>query len=228
MNSYDMFKEINFNPKEYDPHTWFIEQDSFELCAFDDEAIDIPVFVISEYQMAHYKYSINICCETNLDDFYECLGTQPLKIVFSHLIDDNFVRRHGFDIYPDTELSRTYRIDKNNLYLDTNEVMMETNNGINVNITRENYKDFDLSEADLKRIEDDMESLYSDDDLTSASEAEDEAEDEAEEDDEETSASEAEAESDAESEAEDEITNEVDDLIDDSELDIDLEEVKIN
>ena len=87
--------------------------------------------------------------------------------MFFHLIDDNFVRRHGFDIYPDTELSRTYKIDKNNLYLDTNEVMMEPNNGLNVNITRENYKDFDLSEADLKKIEDDMESLYSDDDLTS-------------------------------------------------------------
>ena len=85
----------------------------------------------------HYRYAINICCETNLDDFYECWkGTQPLKIIFSHLIDDNYVRRHGFDIYPDTELNRTYRIDKNNLYLDTNEIIMESEYGGNINIAK--------------------------------------------------------------------------------------------
>lgn len=226
MNSYDMFKDINFNPKEYDPHTWFIEQDSFELCAFDDEAIDIPVFIMSEYQLAHYKYAINICCETNLDDFYDCLGTQPLKIVFSHLIDDNFVRRHGFDIYPDTELPRTYKIDKNNLYLDTNEIIMESSNGVNVNITKDNYKDFDLSDSDIKKIEDDMESLYSDDDITSD---EEDLSDQSEDDDNEEEAEQetgqaVEEEEDVEVEEE----QSEDDLLDDSELDIDLEEVKIN
>lgn len=211
MNCYDMLKDINFNPKEYDPHQWFIEQDSFELCAFDDEAIDIPVFIISEYPMAHYRYAINICCETNLDDFYECLGTQPLKIVFSHNIDDNYVRRHGFDIYPDTELNRTYRIDKNNLYLDTNEIIMESNQGGNIDITRENYKDFDLSEADLKRIEDDMDSLYSDDEITS--------------DDDLTSDEEVNENEVNENENE---VEQNDTLHDESELDLDLEEVKIH
>ena len=220
MNCYDMLKDINFNPKEYDPHGWFIEQDSFELCAFDDDAIDIPVFIISEYPMAHYKYAINICCETNLDDFYECLGTQPLKIVFSHIIDDNYVRRHGFDIYPDTELNRTYRIDKNNLYLDTNEIIMESNKGGNIDITRENYRDFDLSEADLKRIEDDIESLYSDDEITSD---DDLTCDEEDEDDNEVNDNEVNV-----NEVNDNEVRQNDTLLDESELDLDLEEVKIH
>ena len=128
MSALELLQNVNFNPVEYDPHNWFIEQDCFKNCAYDDEAIDIPVLVISEYTMAHYKYYISICCETNLDDFYECLGTQPLKIVFSHLIDDEYVRRHGFNVFPDTNLSRNYHIQKNELYLDTNEVELDTEN----------------------------------------------------------------------------------------------------
>ena len=128
MSSLEFLQDVAFNPKEYDPHEWFIEQDSFKNCAYDDEPIDIPVLVISEYTMAHYKYYISICCETNLDDFYECLGTQPLKIVFSHLIDDEYVRRHGFNVFPDTNLSRNYHIKKNELYLDTNEVELDSEN----------------------------------------------------------------------------------------------------
>ena len=139
-------------------------------------------------------------------------GTQPLKIVFSHNIDDNYVRRHGFDIYPDTELNRTYTIDKNNLYLDTNEIIMESNQGGNIDITRDNYKDFDLSEADLKRIEDDMESLYSDDELTS-------------EDD--LTSDEDEIENENNQEKENQETKN-DTLLDESELDLDLEEVRIH
>ena len=46
MNCYDMLKDINFNPKEYDPHKWFIEQDNFELCAFDDENLLIFQFLL--------------------------------------------------------------------------------------------------------------------------------------------------------------------------------------
>ena len=63
-----------------------------------------------------------------MDDFYECLGTQPLKIVFSHLIDDEYVKRHGYNVFPDTNLSRKYHIKKNELYLDTNEVELESEN----------------------------------------------------------------------------------------------------
>jgi hypothetical protein len=126
MSALELLKEVNFDPANYDPHHWFIEQETFNNCAYDDEAIDIPVLVISEYTLAHYKYYISICCEKNLDDFYECLGTQPLKIVFSHLIDDEYVKRHGFNVFPDTNLSRDYHINKNELYLDTNEVELDT------------------------------------------------------------------------------------------------------
>lgn len=126
MSALELLKEVNFDPANYDPHHWFIEQEKFNNCAYDDEAIDIPVLVISEYTLAHYKYYISICCEKNLDDFYECLGTQPLKIVFSHLIDDEYVQRHGFNVFPDTNLSRDYHINKNELYLDTNEVELDT------------------------------------------------------------------------------------------------------
>ena len=91
----------------------------------------IPVLIISEYTLAHYKYSINICCEKNLEDFYDCLGTQPLKIVFSHPIDDAYVKRHRYDIYPDTDLNREYKINNNELYLDSNEIQLEENLGYN-------------------------------------------------------------------------------------------------
>ncbi len=131
MSALEILESVNFNPSEYNPHEWFIEQDSFSKCAYDDESIDIPVLVISEYTMAHYKYYISICCEKNLDDFYECLGNQPLKIVFSHLIDDDYVKRHGYNVFPDTTLTRKYTIKGNELYLDTNEVELENNDGHN-------------------------------------------------------------------------------------------------
>lgn len=131
MSCFDSLNNVSFNPKEYDPHEWFIEQDEFNICPIDDEPIDIPVFIISKYTLAHYKYSINICCEKNLEDFYDCLGTQPLKIVFSHTIDDNYVKRHGYDIYPDTDLNREYKINNNELYLESNEIQLEENLGYN-------------------------------------------------------------------------------------------------
>lgn len=131
MSSVELLESVSFNPSEYDPHQWFIEQDSFGNCAYDDEPIDIPVLIISEYTMAHYKYYISICCEKNLDDFYECLGTQPLKMVFSHLINDDYVKRHGYNVFPDTTLSRNYHIKGNELYLDTNEVELDNDKGHN-------------------------------------------------------------------------------------------------
>ena len=131
MSCFDTLNNVSFNPKEYDPHEWFIEQDEFNICPIDDEPIDIPVFIISKYTLAHYKHSINICCEKNLEDFYDCLGTQPLKIVFSHPIDDSYVKRHRYDIYPDTDLNREYKINNNELYLDSNEIQLEENLGYN-------------------------------------------------------------------------------------------------
>lgn len=125
MSALDILKEVHFDPVKYDPHQWFIEQDAFNMCAYDDEPIDIPVLIISEYTMAHYKYYISICCEKNLDDFYECLGTQPLKMVFSHLINEDYVKRHGFNVFPDTDLSRDFHIHKNELYLDSNEIELD-------------------------------------------------------------------------------------------------------
>ena len=169
MSSVDLLQNVNFNPVEYDPHTWFIEQDSFKNCAYDDEPIDIPVLIISEYTMAHYKYYISICCETNLDDFYECLGNQPLKIVFSHLIDDEYVKRHGFDNFPDTNLSRKYHIKNNELYLDTNEVELDTENSqLEGHGNYSNQNDLGNDDSEESDFSD-----YSDSDLEQLSEDED-------------------------------------------------------
>jgi hypothetical protein len=164
MSAIELIKDVNFEPANYNPHDWFIEQEAFNLCAYDDEAIDIPVLVISEYTMAHYKYYISICCEKNLDDFYECLGTQPLKLVFSHLIDDNYVKRHGFNVFPDTNLSRDYHIEKNELYLDTNEIELDIedqqNDGEGFYIEEELDSDSDLEselDSDVEEEEEEKE-----------------------------------------------------------------------
>lgn len=150
MNCFDNLKDVKFNPKEYNPHQWFIEQDEFNICPIDDEPIDIPVFIISEYTLAHYKHSINICCEKNLEEFYDCLGTQPLKIVFSHSIDDDYVKRHGYDIYPDTNLNREYKINNNELYLDSNEIQLEENFGNRYN-SDGNTSEEEEYELDIKK-----------------------------------------------------------------------------
>ena len=128
MSAVSLLENVNFNPRDYNANEWFIEQDSFKLCTYDDRPIDIPVLVISEYTLAHYKYYISICCEKNLDDFYECLGNQPLKLVFTHIIDESYVSRHGFNVFPDTNLNRKYTIKKNELYLDSNEVELDQEN----------------------------------------------------------------------------------------------------
>ena len=164
MNCFEKLRNIQFNTKEYDPHTWFVEQDAFNLCAFDDEPIDIPVFIISEYPMAHYKYSINVCCEKNLNDFYECLGSQELKIIFTHEIDEDFVKRHYFNIIPDTELERDFYIYKNELYLDSNEVILDNHmipNEIFLNKYDKDQSRFDELRQLQEEIEEDE--LYSDD-----------------------------------------------------------------
>ena len=126
MSALSLLENVNFNPRDYNASEWFIEQDSFKLCTYDDKPIDIPVLVISSYTLAYYKYYISICCEKILDEFYECLGNQPLKLVFTHVIDDSYVKRHGFNVFPDTNLNRKYTIKKNELYLDSNEVELDT------------------------------------------------------------------------------------------------------
>ena len=128
MSALELLENVSFNPQDYEANEWFIEQDSFKLCTYDDKPIDIPVLIISEYTLAHYKYYISICCETNLDEFYECLGNQPLKMVFTHLIDSDYVERHGYNVFPDTNLNRKYTIKNNELYLDSNEIELDIEN----------------------------------------------------------------------------------------------------
>ena len=159
MSALELLADVGFNPNDYNANEWFVEQDSFRLCSYNDEAIDIPVLIISEYTLAHYKYYISIVCETNLDDFYECLGNQPLKMVFSHLIDDDYVIRHGYNVYPDTNLNRNYVIKKNELYLDSNEVELDTEDNQLVG-----HGDYIDEDEDEDEIETDEEESDSDDD----------------------------------------------------------------
>lgn len=165
MEGIEKLKDLNFNQNDYNPHEWFIEQDDFNLCPMSEEPIDIPVTFISEYPLAHYKYSVNICCEKNIDEFYECLGTQPLKIIFSHNINDEYVKRHNFNIYPDTDLSRDYLIENNILYLNTNEIVLENEYNLSedYDITKKNYENLSLKEEDIKNIKEGLDDTYSDD-----------------------------------------------------------------
>ena len=165
MKGIDILKDINFDTKDYNPHEWFIEQDDFNVCPITDEPIDIPVLFISEYPLAHYKYSVNICCEKNIDEFYECLGTQPLKIIFTHNINEQYIKRHNFNIYPDTELTRDYEIQNNILYLNTNEILLENENGLteDYDITKRNYENISLNDNDIINIKEGLNETYSDD-----------------------------------------------------------------
>ncbi len=166
MSALEMLEEIKFNPREYNANEWFIEQDSFKLCTYDDKPIDIPVLIISEYTLAHYKYYISICCEKNLDDFYECLGNQPLKIVFTHLIDEEYVLRHGFNVFPDTNLNRKFTIKNNELYLDSNEVELDTENQQltlpNYDLGNDNSGESDSDDSEEEEMEEYMEEDSSD------------------------------------------------------------------
>lgn len=169
MSAVALLENVNFNPRDYNANEWFIEQDSFKLCTYDDKPIDIPVLVISEYTLAHYKYYISICCEKNLDEFYECLGNQPLKLVFTHMIDESYVIRHGFNVFPDTNLNRKFTIKKNELYLDSNEVELDPD-------THQLVGDSDVigEDEDTDSEEDEYEhrQVYLTDDENSSSESE--------------------------------------------------------
>ena len=166
MSAIELLESVKFNPGNYNANEWFIEQDSFKLCTYDDKPIDIPVLIISEYTLAHYKYYISICCEKNLDDFYECLGNQPLKMVFTHLIDEDYVLRHGFNVFPDTSLNRNFTIKKNELYLDSNEVELDTENSQLVgmdSISKDEEEDYSTDDSvDEEEIEEYLEENSSD------------------------------------------------------------------
>ena len=128
MDSYLKLKDINFDPNSYDEDIWFCEQENISYCAFNDEPIQDPVIIISEYTLAHYKYYVSVCCLKNLKNFYECLGTQPLKIIFRNKINDDIVKHFGLDKIPEINLDRKYYIYNNELYLDTNEVYLNNEN----------------------------------------------------------------------------------------------------
>jgi hypothetical protein len=127
MESYQKLKDIHFDINNYDDDIWFCEQENISYCAFSDEPIQDPVIIISEYTLAHYKYYVSVCCLRNLKKFYECLGTQPLKIIFRNNINDDIVRHFGLNKISDLNLDRKYYIQTNELYLDTNEIYMNNN-----------------------------------------------------------------------------------------------------
>lgn len=161
MSALSLLEDVNFNPRDYNANEWFIEQDSFKLCTYDDKPIDIPVLVISDYTLAHYKYYISICCEKNLDDFYECLGNQPLKLVFTHMINDDYVIRHGFNVFPDTNLNRKFTIKKNELYLDSNEVELDLeNNQLIGDLNVDGQEEEDISDEEYQEVFDDDKTTY--------------------------------------------------------------------
>ena len=95
--------------------------------------------------------------------------TQPLKIIFTHNLNDEYVKRHNFNIYPDTDLSREYLIENNILYLETNEVELEKEYDIsdNYDITKKNYENLSLDENDLNNIKEGFDDTYTDDETDS-------------------------------------------------------------
>ena len=73
MSAVALLENTNFNPRDYNANEWFIEQDSFKLCTYDDKPIDIPVLVIQSI-LYHYKYYISFAVKKPRR-IYECLGT---------------------------------------------------------------------------------------------------------------------------------------------------------
>ena len=152
MNSYLKLKDIGFDPTNYDEDIWFCEQDSISTCAFNDELIKDPVIILSEYTLAHYKYYVSVCCLKNLKDFYECLGTQPLKIIFRNKINDDIVRHFGLNKIPEINLDRKYYIINNELYLDTNEIYLNNENNYCVSESEEESSSEDSPSDNVEKI----------------------------------------------------------------------------
>jgi hypothetical protein len=124
MNCYQKLKDVYFDPSNFDEDIWFCEQDKINYCAYSEEIITDPVIIISDYTLAHYKYYVAICCLKNLPNFYQHLGSQPLKIIFRNKINDDIVKHFGLDRIPDININRKYYIMNNELYLETNEVIL--------------------------------------------------------------------------------------------------------
>ena len=146
MESYQRLNHVIFDPSNYDDDIWFVEQDDLNYCSYSDEPIQDPVIIITEYTLAHYKYNAATCCLRNLGKFYECLGSQPLKIVFRNRINDDIVRHFGLHKMPEINLDRKYYIQNNEVYLDTNEVFLnddEEDNGLTYNSGSETEEETD-------------------------------------------------------------------------------------
>ena len=147
MESYHKLKEVDFDPSNYDEDIWFCAQESVLYCAYSDEPINDPIIIISEYTLAHYKYYVSICCLRNLGKFYECLGAQPLKIIFRNKINDDIVEHFGLNKIPEININRKYYIQNNELYLDTNEVSLNNDNGLTLTESSED-EESNLGESD--------------------------------------------------------------------------------
>ena len=104
--------------------------------------------IISEYTLAHYKYYVSICCLRNLGKFYECLGAQPLKIIFRNKINDDIVEHFGLNKIPEINIDRKYYIQNNELYLDTNEVLLSEDNGLTLTDSSDEEEESDSGESE--------------------------------------------------------------------------------
>lgn len=143
MECYEKLKDVSFDPSNFDEDIWFCEQDRINYCAYSDELIKDPVIIITDYTLAHYKYYVAVCCLKNLASFYQHLGSQPLKIIFRNKINDDIVRHFGLDRIPEININRKYYIMNNELYLETNEVILDnSDNGFTYsNISEDEYSE---------------------------------------------------------------------------------------
>ena len=100
----------------------------------------------------------------NLGNYYECLGAQPLKIIFRNKINDKIVEHFGLNKIPDINLTRDYYILNNELYLDSNEVVFNKDeNNYNGSLStddessedgitdEENESDIELESVDINQ-----------------------------------------------------------------------------
>jgi hypothetical protein len=148
METYQKLKDVYFDPSNYDDDIWFCEQESILYCSYSDEPIKDPIIIISEYTLAHYKYYVSICCLKNLGKLYDCLGTQPLKIIFRNKINDDIVEHFGLNKIPEINIDRKYYIQNNELYLDTNEVLLTEDNGLTLTESSGEEEESDTGESE--------------------------------------------------------------------------------
>jgi len=154
MECYEDLKDVSFDPSNFDEDIWFCEQESVYYCCLTDEPIKDPVLIISEYTLAHYKYSVSVCCLKNLAKYYQYLGSQPLKIIFRNKINDDIVEHFGLNRIPEINIDRKYYIQNNELYLDTNEVLLHhQDNGLTYCSESETDEEETEDEDELEEVE---------------------------------------------------------------------------